>query len=266
MGSPSSAGGLNRGSLATSAATVWYSWLMVSSRLTLDPTAASVGPHAGHGDVPLQHRGVHQARGVADPVALVVVQHRLVVQRRLVLRRDQPGLVVQPVVVPPVELEADRRPARRPVLELAADRVAADERPVVASRCPRSIQPKPSSLAVTRSWSLKANRLEENSTLISTRPASIRAISSASSPNGPHAVRPSRPRPPRRVPAIASPARDEHLVAEVAGVAGARDGDRRARRSWCCSPKNGRSATSGASCPGSRGSAGPGPRACRAAR
>ena len=65
--------------------------------------------------------------------------------------------------------------AQREVLSASSRRIAL--RPMngrSSASMPLSIQPKPSSFGVTRSWSVNANRLDENSTLISTSPASMR--------------------------------------------------------------------------------------------
>ncbi len=52
----------------------------------------------------------------------------------MVLGRDQPGLVVDPVVVRPVDDQAGQPPARRLVGELALDGAAADERAIVVGQ------------------------------------------------------------------------------------------------------------------------------------
>ena len=49
----------------------------------------------------------------------------------MVLGRDEPGLVVDPIVVPPVDDEAAHRPARRLVRDLALEGATADERAIV---------------------------------------------------------------------------------------------------------------------------------------
>ena len=91
-------------------------------------------PDAGEGDVALQHRRVHVARGVADLDAVIVVQKHLAQDRRVVLGRDQPGLAVDPVIVGPVDDQAGQPPARRLVGQFALDRTAADERAIVAGQ------------------------------------------------------------------------------------------------------------------------------------
>ena len=75
--------------------------------------------------------------------------------------------------------------AQREVPSLSSRRIASlPTKRREPSRTPRSIQPKPSSLGVTRSASLNASRLSCHSTSISASPASIRSVISASSPNG----------------------------------------------------------------------------------
>ena len=102
---------------------------VVDRHLELHPRARRrpVERHAGERDVALEHRRVHLARGVAELVEVVVVDVVLVLDRRVVLGRDEPRLVVDPVVVAPVDDQPAQLPARRPAGQLAPDRVAADE-------------------------------------------------------------------------------------------------------------------------------------------
>ena len=94
---------------------------VVDRHLELHPRARRrpVERHAGEGDVALEHRRVHLARGVAELVEVVVVDVVLVLDRRVVLGRDEPRLVVDPIVVAPVDDEPAQLPARRPAGELA---------------------------------------------------------------------------------------------------------------------------------------------------
>ena len=95
-----------------------------------------LGQHPRHADVALEHRRVHQAGGVADALVAVgaAVEHRLPRHGVLVLGHDQAALEVEPLELLPVDPQADRRPARGAVAELALDGAAADERPVLAQR------------------------------------------------------------------------------------------------------------------------------------
>ena len=79
---------------------------------------------------------VHQAGGVADALVALgaAVEHRLPGHGVLVLGHDQAALEVEPLELLPVDPQPDRRPARGAVAELALDRAAADERPVLAQR------------------------------------------------------------------------------------------------------------------------------------
>ena len=58
----------------------------------------SVNMNAGERDVALEHRRVHLARGVAELSELVVVDVVLVLEGGVVLGRDEPGRVEDPVV------------------------------------------------------------------------------------------------------------------------------------------------------------------------
>ena len=116
--------GLNRGSARHVRVEVLVA--MAHRHLELDARAGRrpVERDAGQRDVALEHRRVHLARRVAELVQLVVVDVVLVLERRVVLGRDEPRAVVDPVVVPPVDDEPGELPARGLVAELAPDRVA----------------------------------------------------------------------------------------------------------------------------------------------
>src|SRR4051794_11138273 len=109
---------------------------VVDRKLELDPRPGfgAVERDAGEGDVALEHRRVHQARRVADLAGRVVVDVVLVLDRRVILRRDEPRLVVVAIVVTPVEDEPGQLPARGPIPELPLDRRAGAESAIVV--CP----------------------------------------------------------------------------------------------------------------------------------
>ena len=228
--------GLNRGIFAVRAATVVLRWLTASSRCTSVPGRRESGSHPGQADVALEDGGVHEAGGVADlgcrrrPGVARVVQHRLVGERVLVLRaaagRRRGG--AGPSAPSP------RRCRRSPSATCRRRARGGSRRgPMkgrVSSSMPRSIQPMPSSVGVTRSWSVKTSRLLCHSTSMSGSPASMRSIISASSPNG-------RMLWPCPASSTASSTvdgvvgLDGELEAEVTGVAGAGHGDRGVGRS-----------------------------------
>ena len=144
-----------------------------------------VGPDPGHADVPLQDRRVHEAGAVAD---LACGRRRRASTRTAAgvshIGGSSPTVAVQPVPVGPVDDDARRSPSARCRRAARAGSPSLPTKRRSPSRTPRSIQPQPSSLGVTRSASLKASRLSCHSMSISGSPASMRSTISASSPNG----------------------------------------------------------------------------------
>ena len=128
---------------------------VVDGHLELHPRARRrpVERHAGERDVALEHRRVHLAGRVAELVEVVVVDVVLVLDRRVVLGRDEPRLVVDPIVVAPVDDEPAQLPARGLAGQLAADRVAPDELAIGGRR-----RRGPSSRARARSGSCDRRR------------------------------------------------------------------------------------------------------------
>ena len=102
---------------------------MVDRHLEVDLRAdgRQIGSHPSHGDVALQHRRVHEAGRVTNPRAIVGVQHHLVDDRGLVLGRDQTGVAVVAIPFSPIDGQPDHLPARGLVGELALHRSTTDE-------------------------------------------------------------------------------------------------------------------------------------------
>ena len=182
---------------------------------------------AGQRDVPLEHRRVHQARRVADLRPRVVVDEVLLVDRRVVLGRDEPGPVVGPVVVLPVDDQPGEAPARGLLGDLALDGAAADERPVVVGQAAE--HPRPAELDRRRAVLVGP-----------AEPARAEVDVEQEQPGlDPQHVQRREPerqdaealeRRPHRVPDLERGlGRDPHLEAEVAAVAGPRDRHGRAR-------------------------------------
>src|SRR4051812_5109956 len=106
---------------------------VVDRDLEVDATAGRGRGHrdAADADVPLEHGRVEEARREADLGPLVVVQEHLLLHRRVVHRRDQAALLVEPVPVAPVDDEPRRPEPRRAVRHLTQDGLTADEAAVV---------------------------------------------------------------------------------------------------------------------------------------
>ena len=103
-------------------------WLMAISRCTSVPGAARLGSHPGDADVALQHRGVDEAGARSRPAcrrpSSAVVQHRLVGQRVLALRRAAGRRRGRAGPSPPSRRRCRRSPSATSVQQLAPDRVA----------------------------------------------------------------------------------------------------------------------------------------------
>src|SRR6266550_1625476 len=117
--------------------------------------------HAGEGDVALEHRRVHEAGRIPELPEVIVVDVVLLLDRRVVLGRDETRLVEVAVVLAPIEHETSQLPARRLLRDLAGDRVATKKGPI---RC-RQILEHPAKAELDRGRSLgvgpgEAARLE----------------------------------------------------------------------------------------------------------
>src|SRR3954447_24779386 len=123
---------------------VFVAVVHIELELDMRPGRGEVRPDAGERDVALQHRRIHQARRIADLAPSVVIDEVLLVDRRVVLRRDEPGPVVGPGVVVPVDEEAGQPPARGRLGDLSFDRASADEWSVVVGQTVQ--HPRPAEL------------------------------------------------------------------------------------------------------------------------